>query len=85
MRPRPILLAISLLLAGCGGDDETVANKFERTEAAIENRAGAFEAQVENEVSALEARLDNETDAFLNAARDNAAEANGGASANATR
>lgn len=60
----PLLVA---LLAACAQEEEPVANRFERTQAEIENKARAYEATVENEVSAIEARLDNEADAFLNA------------------
>ena len=55
-----------LLITGCGGEEEPVANKFERARAEIENKARTLETQVENEVSAFENRLDSEASAFLN-------------------
>lgn len=76
MRALPLLLAAPLLVVGCSRDEEPVANRFGRTEAAIENKARAYEAQVEKEVGEVEARLENEADAYLNAARDEAAESN---------
>ncbi len=64
-----------LLLAGCGGEEEPVANRFERAKAAIENKAQELETTVENEVSALENRLDSETSTFLNQQEANVANA----------
>jgi hypothetical protein len=76
----PILTA-TLLLAACSGEEEPVANQFERQAAEIENKAKAFEAQVENEVSAAEARLENQADTLINSfdTVDEAAEANAAA------
>lgn len=70
---RTLLPLLFALLAACTTEEEPVANRFERTEAAIENKAHALEAQVENEVSAVEARLDKEASALLNAAAQNEA------------
>jgi hypothetical protein len=80
---RSSLLALAatatILLGGCGREEEPVAEKYERQAAAIQNKAQALEAQVENEVAAAEARLDTEADALLNRfAAENAGEASTG-------
>lgn len=63
----------AILIAGCGREEEPVANRFERARAEIENKAQELETSVENEVSALENRLDSETSTFLNQQEANAA------------
>ncbi len=75
IRSVPWLVGALLLLAGCGGEEEPVANRFERAKAAIENKARGLETTVENEVSAVENRLDSETSTFLNQQEANAANA----------
>ena len=86
MRTLPLTLA-ALFVAACAEEEEPVANRFERTEAEIRDKARTYEGQVENEIAAAEARLDNEADAFLNAAAAANAQANSGdeAATNATR
>ena len=65
----PILLTASLLaLAACSSEPEPVANRFERTESEIENKANALAAQVENQVSGIEAGVQQEIDALANQA-----------------
>ncbi|HEX8639683.1 MAG TPA: hypothetical protein VF704_00860 [Allosphingosinicella sp.] len=82
MRAPATALAL-LLLAGCGREEEPVANRFERAKAEIENKARELENTVENEVSAVENSLDHEASAFLNQQEANIA--NGAEPANLTR
>ncbi|MDQ8758299.1 hypothetical protein RCO27_18885 [Sphingosinicella sp. LHD-64] len=67
MRPLVAVLAMSVL-AACSSEPEPVANRFERTNAEIENKAKALEAAVENQVGAIEAETQREIDALANQA-----------------
>ena len=70
-------LLAPLVLAACAAEEEPVANRFDRTNAELENKARVLEAEVANQVSAVDAQMQNEIDAFANAAALNAtAEAN---------
>jgi hypothetical protein len=63
------LLALTLALAACSPqEEESVEERFRRTEAAIENTAADIEATTENAVRETESRLDNEVDALENRA-----------------
>jgi hypothetical protein len=60
-----LALPTLLLLAACSAEDEeSVEEKFERTEAAILNTAEALEAETENAVQTTEAQLENQADAL---------------------
>ena len=57
----------SLLLAACGAEDEeSVEERFKRTEAAIEKTAADLEAKSENMVRTAENVLEDRADAFEN-------------------
>ena len=60
------VIAALLTLAACAAEPESVANRFARTTAEIENKARAYEAKAENEANMIVAPIDNEADAFLN-------------------
>ena len=80
MRSAFPLLAL-LALAGCGGgEEESAAEKMERLEAEIRNRAQRLEAEAANAVGAEEARLEAEAAAMRNRA-DTANEADGDSAA----
>lgn len=82
MKRLPLFAAL-VFLAACGSEPEPVANRFDRTQDEIENKANALEADVENQVRAVEADMQSEIDALANQAdlaappaEANAAEAN---------
>ncbi len=55
------------LLAGCGAEEEeSVEERFRRTQAAIENTAESLEAETENAVRETEILLENRVDALEN-------------------
>ncbi|MGZ8998580.1 MAG: hypothetical protein ACXW2T_06960 [Allosphingosinicella sp.] len=61
------IFVLAGLLAGCSAqEEESVEERFKRTEAAIENTAETLEAETENAVSATEKLLENRADAFEN-------------------
>ncbi|HET9427481.1 MAG TPA: hypothetical protein VFO69_03895 [Allosphingosinicella sp.] len=56
-----------LVLAACGAEEEeTIEEKFRRTEAAIEKTAADLEAKSENAVRTTEELLENRAGAFEN-------------------
>ena len=66
-KPLPLTLALIALLTACSAqEEESVEERFKRTEAAIVNTAETLEAETENAVSATENRLENQADAFEN-------------------
>ena len=76
-------LGLAIILSACAPEEEeSVEDRFRRTEAAIENTAAALEAETDNAVSQSEATLQNDADAFENRldavdpAESNAVEAN---------
>jgi uncharacterized protein YcfL len=77
---RSVLLALPLLLAGCGSEPDNVQAKADSQSRALEQRYRQIEAEAENDVAAQVAPLDNEADALLNqlnsAEPANAADAN---------
>jgi hypothetical protein len=76
MRTLFLFAALSLLVA-CTSEEEPVANRFDRTNAELENKARELEAEVANQVGAAEAQMQNEIDALANlAAANTAAESN---------
>ena len=64
---RALPLLALLALAACTQQEESVANRFDRTNAEIENKARELESEVENQVRAVEAQKQNEIDAIVNA------------------
>jgi hypothetical protein len=61
------LALLALLTAACTAEEEeSVEERFKRTEAGILNTAESIEAQTENAVRATEAQLENQADAFEN-------------------
>ncbi|MGE3397491.1 MAG: hypothetical protein AB7H79_11390 [Sphingomonas sp.] len=54
------------VLAACTTEEEPVANRFDRTNAEIENKARELEGEVENQVRAVEADMQNQIDAMAN-------------------
>ena len=55
------------LLAGCSAEEqESVEERFKRTEAAIEKTAADLEAKSENAVRSTEEMLENQAEAFEN-------------------
>jgi uncharacterized lipoprotein YmbA len=60
----PILILAAVLLSACSSEEEPVANRFDRTNAEIENKARAIEAEVASQVNAAEAQMQNEIDAL---------------------
>jgi hypothetical protein len=69
MRPLVAFLALALTtLAACVNEPEPVANRFDRTNAEIENKANALEASVENQVRTIEADTQREIDALADQA-----------------
>ena len=85
IRPGFFILALATLLAACGAEEEeSVEDRFKRTEAAIINTAESLEAETENAVSATENRLEGQADMLENGA--NSAEpTEGNLAANETR
>ena len=82
MRYTALFLALAAL-AACSSEEEPVANRFDRTNAEIENKARALEAEVANQVSAVDAQMQNEIDALAaQADAANVVEANDSNSAN---
>jgi outer membrane biogenesis lipoprotein LolB len=75
MRAATLILATALL-AACTAEEEPVANRFDRTNAELENKARELENEVEGEVSAVESQMQNEIDAFANATANAAIEIN---------
>jgi PBP1b-binding outer membrane lipoprotein LpoB len=73
---RAIFLISALLLAACTAEEEPVANRFDRTNAELENKARELENEVDAEVSAVESQMQNEIDAFANATANAAIEIN---------
>ncbi len=69
-------LAALLALAACSAQEESVANRYGRTSAEIENKARALEADVENQVRGVEADVQNQIDALANRQANAPAEAN---------
>lgn len=59
-------LSLIALAACTPEEEESVEDRFRRTEAAIENTAQDLEARTENAVRATEAALENQADAFEN-------------------
>jgi len=79
------LLAL-LALAACTSEEESVANRFDRTNAEIENKARELEADVENQVRGIEAEMQNEIDSIANRQNSAApADMNTGAAATGNR
>ena len=71
------LCAFMALLIGCSAEEEeTVEERFKRTEAAILNTAESLEAETENAVRAAENVLETRADAFENNVAPQAAEVN---------
>jgi hypothetical protein len=64
IRAAPPLLAL-LALAACAREEESVANRFDRTNAEIENKARELESDVENQVRGVEAEMQNQIDAII--------------------
>ena len=62
-----LFIVAPLALLACATEEETVANRFDRTNAEIENKARELESEVENQVRAIEAEKQNEIDAIANA------------------
>ena len=60
------LLALLLLSACAPEEEETVEERFKRTEAAILNTAESLEAETENAVRATENQLENQADLVAN-------------------
>ena len=59
--------ALIALLCACGSEEEeSVEEKFRRTEALIHNTAESLEAETANAVSATENLLEKQADAFGN-------------------
>ena len=65
MSPRILLLAASAFaLAACGGEEESVAERFNRISGEVDNKGAAYEAQAENMVSQEERLRDAEAEAM---------------------
>lgn len=62
---RRFALALLLILSACRAQPESVANRFDRTQAQIENQARALESETENQVRAVEAEMDAQGNAFV--------------------
>ncbi len=63
---RLALLAVLLALSACGNPEpESAANKADRVEREIGERANALNAQVENELALTEQRLEEEAEQAL--------------------
>ncbi len=75
MRTATLILSAALL-AACTPEEEPVANRFDRTNAELENKARELENEVDAEVSAVESQMQNEIDAFANATANAAIEIN---------
>ena len=63
---RALPLFALLALAACTRQEESVANRFDRTNAEIENKARELEMDVENDVRGVEADMQNQIDAIAN-------------------
>ena len=67
--PLILLLAAAAALAGCSREaEDSVANSFDRTEAAIENTAKALENETEAATAAAANALEREADEWANRA-----------------
>lgn len=73
-RALPILALV--VLGSCSREEESVANRFDRTNAEIENKARELEADVENQVRGVESDMQNQIDSMANHANAAPAEAN---------
>lgn len=62
----PALAALAALCACTQEAEQSVANQFQNTQAAIENTAAAIESDAENATRATEAALQNSADAVEN-------------------
>lgn len=62
----PALAALAALGACTQEAEQSVANQFQNTQAAIENTAAALESDAENATRAAEAALQNSADAAEN-------------------
>jgi outer membrane lipoprotein-sorting protein len=62
----PVLAALAALSACTQEAEQSVANQFQNTQAAIENTAAAIESDAENATRATEAALQNSADAVEN-------------------
>lgn len=82
---RALPLLALLALAACNRQEQSVANRFDRTNAEIENKARELEAEVENEVRGVEADMQNQIDAMANQANAAAPAEPGAAVGNRTR
>ena len=66
MKPIPALLAIAALAACSPRAEQTVENRFDQTQNAIENAAAAIEASTENATDQAANVLENQADALEN-------------------
>ena len=82
MKTRHLPLALLPLLAACGQDEPSVAERFNELTATVENQARAIENEAEANVTAEQRRLDAEADALQREA-ENAAGASAVGQANA--
>lgn len=67
MKPFVLAIAAAAALAACTRQaEDSVANQFQNTQAAIENTANALETETEKATRAAEAALQNSADAAEN-------------------
>lgn len=64
IRAVALALLAALSLSACRAQPESVANRFDRTSAEIENMARQLDAETENQVRAVEADMQNQIDAI---------------------
>jgi hypothetical protein len=72
--PTAALIA-ALALVGCGGEEESFSDRYNRISGEIVNKGAAYEAQAENMVSQEERLRDAEGEAMANQTRNELANA----------
>lgn len=78
--PRTLIRSALLTLAiaatcACGGEEESVSDRFNRLSGEIDNKGAAYEAQAENMVSQEERLRDAESEAMASQTRNDLANA----------